>query len=40
LDDKKLKLPVGSYILFTEMFNLNGKKEIFKNVVVLARKLN
>jgi len=40
LDDKKLKLPVGSYILFTEIFNLNGKKEIFKNVVVLARKLN
>ena len=40
LDDKKLKLPVGSYILFTEIFNLNGKKEIFKNVIVLARQLN
>ena len=40
LDDKKLKLPVGTYILFTEIFNLNGKKENFKNVVVLARKLN
>ena len=40
LDDKKLKLPVGTYILFTEMFNLNGKKEIIKNVVVLARQLN
>jgi hypothetical protein len=40
LDDKKLKLPVGTYILFTEIFNLNGKKEIFKNVVVLARLLN
>ncbi|HEY5970255.1 MAG TPA: lamin tail domain-containing protein [Chitinophagaceae bacterium] len=40
LDDKKLKLPVGSYIVFTEIFNLNGKKEIFKNVVVLARQLN
>src|SRR5258705_1567936 len=39
LDDKKLKLPVGTYILFTEIFNLNGKKEIFKNVVVLARLL-
>ena len=37
LDDKRLKLPVGTYILFTEIFNLNGKKEIFKNVVVLAR---
>ena len=40
LDDKKLKLPVGTYILFTELYNLNGKKEIFKNVVVLARQLN
>jgi len=40
LDDKKLKLPIGTYILFTEIFNLNGKKEIFKNVVVLARQLN
>ena len=40
LDDKKIKLPVGTYILFTEIFNLNGKKEIFKNVVILARQLN
>jgi len=39
LDDKKLKLPVGTYIVFTEIFNLNGKKEMFKNVVVLARQL-
>ncbi|HET9746703.1 MAG TPA: lamin tail domain-containing protein [Chitinophagaceae bacterium] len=39
LDDKRLKLPVGTYILFTELFNLNGKKETFKNVVVLARPL-
>jgi hypothetical protein len=40
LDDKKLKLSIGTYIIFTEIFNLNGKKEIFKNVVVLARQLN
>lgn len=40
LDDKVLKLPVGTYILFTELFNLKGKKEKFKNVVVLARKIN
>ena len=40
LDDKRLKLAVGTYIVFTEIFNLNGKKEIFKNVVVLARQLN
>lgn len=40
LDDKGLKLPVGTYILFTEIFNLQGKKDRFKNTVVLARKLN
>ncbi|MBK8951107.1 MAG: lamin tail domain-containing protein [Chitinophagaceae bacterium] len=40
LDDKGLKLPVGTYIIFTEIFNLQGKKQQFKNVVVLARKLN
>jgi Lamin Tail Domain/CHU_C Type IX secretion signal domain len=40
LDDKGKKLPVGTYILFTEIFNLQGKKDTFKNAVVLARKLN
>lgn len=40
LDDKRMKLPVGTYIIFTEIFNLNGRKQSFKNVVVLARKLN
>ena len=39
LDDKSLKLPVGTYIIYTEIFNLQGKKESFKNVVVLARPL-
>ena len=39
LDDKGNKLPVGTYIIFTEIFNLQGKKEKFKNAVVLARKL-
>lgn len=39
LGDKGNKLPVGTYIIFTEIFNLQGKKEAFKNVVVLARKL-
>ena len=39
LDDKGLKLPVGSYVVFTEIFNLQGKKQQLKNVVVLARKL-
>jgi hypothetical protein len=40
LDDKGNKLPVGTYIIFTEIFNLQGKKQQFKNTVVLARKLN
>jgi hypothetical protein len=40
LDDKGLKLPVGTYVLFTEIFNLQGKKQKFKNTLVLARKLN
>ncbi|HLF47714.1 MAG TPA: lamin tail domain-containing protein [Chitinophagaceae bacterium] len=40
LDNKKMKLPVGTYVVLAEIFNLQGKKEIFKNVVVLARKLN
>jgi hypothetical protein len=40
LDDKGLKLPVGTYVIFTEIFNLQGKKQHFKNAIVLARKLN
>lgn len=40
LDDRGLKLPVGAYIIFTEIFNLSGKIERFKNVVVLARNLS
>src|SRR5688572_968701 len=39
-DDKRMKLPVGTYIVFSEIFNLDGKKQSFKTVVVLARQLN
>ncbi len=39
LDDKGLKLPIGTYILYTEIFTLQGKKEKIKSTVVLARKL-
>jgi Lamin Tail Domain/CHU_C Type IX secretion signal domain len=39
LDEKGNKLPVGTYIIFTEVFNLQGKKERFKNTIVLASKL-
>jgi len=40
LDDKGEKLPIGVYIVYTEMFNLEGKMHRFKNAVALARKLN
>lgn len=40
LDDKGRKLPVGTYIAYTEIFNLQGKKQKFKNTVILARPLN
>ena len=39
LDDKGNKLPVGAYIIFTEIFNLKGEKSSFKNTAVLARLL-
>lgn len=38
LDDKGRKLPQGIYIVYTEIFNLDGKTKKFKNTVVLARK--
>jgi hypothetical protein len=39
LDEKGNKLPIGTYIIYTEFFNLQGKKQHFKNTVVLARVL-
>lgn len=38
LDDKFRKVPVGLYVVFTEVFNLNGKKRSFKNTVVVAAR--
>lgn len=38
LGEKNLPLPVGIYIICTEIFNTAGKKKQFKNVLVLARK--
>jgi hypothetical protein len=38
LNEERQKLPIGPYIIFTEIFNLEGKKKQFKNVVVLAMK--
>jgi hypothetical protein len=39
LDEKGNRLPIGVYIIYTEIFNLQGKKQHFKNTVVLARIL-
>ena len=36
LDDKNRKLSQGIYIIYTEIFNTEGKKKQFKNVIVLA----
>jgi hypothetical protein len=38
LDDKFHKVPVGVYVFYTEVFNLNGKKRSFKNTVVVAAR--
>lgn len=38
LGEKQQKLPVGIYIIYTEIFNLEGKTKKFKNSIVLARK--
>jgi hypothetical protein len=40
LNESGQKLSMGTYIVFTEIFNLQGKKQQFKNTVVLARKLS
>lgn len=38
LGEKMQKLPIGIYIIYTEVFNLEGKKKQFKNTIVLARR--
>jgi Flagellar hook capping protein len=38
LDDKNNPLPVGTYIISAEIFNLQGKKRQFKKTIVLARQ--
>jgi hypothetical protein len=40
LNDKFEKLPTGIYVVWVEVFNLQGKKKQFKNTVVLARRLS
>jgi len=38
LDEKGRRLPSGIYIVLTEVFNISGKKKVFKNVTALAYK--
>jgi hypothetical protein len=38
LDEKGNSLPIGLYIIYTEIFNLQGKKQRFKNTVILAKR--
>ena len=38
LGEKFQKLPSGIYIVFTEVFNLAGKKKQFKNTIVVAKR--
>lgn len=39
LDENNQSLPAGHYIVFTEIFDLQGRTKRFKNVVVLAKRL-
>jgi hypothetical protein len=39
LGEKMQKLPIGIYIIVTEVFNTDGKRKVFKNTIVLARKM-
>ena len=38
LGEKNQQLATGVYVVFTEVFNLNGKKKHFKTPIVVARK--
>lgn len=39
LNDRGQKIPIGTYLVFAEMYNLQGKKYIFKTAITLTRKL-
>ncbi len=40
IGEKGQALPAGIYIIYTAVFNLEGKKREFRNVIVLARRNN
>ena len=39
LDEKGQKLPVGHYVILTDLFNLQGKRIRQKFLIVLARRI-
>lgn len=39
LDDRGEKIPIGTYLVLAELYNLQGKKYIFKTAITLTRKL-
>lgn len=38
LNDKNSKVPIGVYVVYTEIFNTNGKRQQFKNSLVVAAR--
>ncbi|WP_207497063.1 lamin tail domain-containing protein [Aridibaculum aurantiacum] len=38
LNDKQARVPIGAYVVYTEVFNIDGKKRSFKNTVVVAAR--
>ncbi|MGN6495030.1 MAG: lamin tail domain-containing protein [Agriterribacter sp.] len=40
LDEKNQRLPIGIYIILTEVYNVRGKTKKFKHAVTLARRIN
>ncbi len=38
LNDKQQRVPVGAYVVYTDMFNIAGKRRTFKNTVVVASR--
>lgn len=38
LNDKQIRVPVGVYVVYTDVFQMSGKKKSFKNTVVVARR--
>jgi hypothetical protein len=38
LNDKQAKVAIGPYIIYTDVFNLNGKRRQYKNTIVVAAR--